>query len=183
MKNLLGKIKSLAIAGTQRWSDHDAKETWNPGDISALLAPLDDVKVKIIADVEDHVLQQVKDAVFEHAKDGVWCMGVTKEGKLIVALDIGNEVAPLLIKVGLLDLMNGTMKEAYSNIANPASQDVVAALQAFVRQLASLNLDARPKGQPLGVQTPARVATSQMGGKKVPVISRNMPPDPREAVQ
>lgn len=182
MKGMLGKIKAAGLAGVKAWREHDARETWHPGDISALLAPLDDVKVRLQGDMEAHVADQVKEAVYEHTRDGVWFMGASKEGRLLVGLDVGNEVAPLLVKVGLLDLMNATLKEAYGNIASQDSQDVVAALQAFVRQLSALKLEPqRPAGQQIGA--PVKVATSQMGGKKVPVISRNMPPDPRMEAQ
>jgi hypothetical protein len=178
MSKLWGKIKNAAMAGVKPWREHDARETWNSGDIDKLLEPLgetkdhlldrlDGLRVQLRNDLDAHIADQVKEAVYEHARDGVWFMGMSKEGKLLVGIDVGNEVAPLLIKVSLLNLMNEALKEAYAK-PSPDSASVVSGIKDFARKMAHLHGQIEK-----GAATPQREPMPK-------VISRGMPPTAEE---
>jgi hypothetical protein len=105
--------------------------------------------------------------VYEHAKDGVWFMGVSNQGQLLVGMDVGNDVAPLLVKVSLLNLMNEALKEAYSK-PSPDSAAVVSGIKDFARKMAHLHGQIEK-----GAATPQREPMPK-------VISRGMPPTAEE---
>lgn len=188
MKTTWGKLKSLALAGTKRWRDHDTVETWDSSEpIEQALAPVDDLRAHLKLSLTDMVSHEIKLAVYEHARDGVWGMGVGSEGRLLVIFDVGNEVAPLYVQVGLAELINATLKEAFANPASADNQAVISAIRSFIRNLAAL------EGQMVGRQ-PARAAQPVSGavigdpGQSRPrprasggkVITRNLPQDVAE---
>lgn len=179
MSKLWGKIKSLGLSGSKPWRDHDASKTWSDGGgAEEIVSRMQAATARLKDDIDALVFAQVKEAVLEHARDGTWFMGASK-GQLLVGVDLGNQEAPLLIKVGLIQLMNAVLEEAYKTIHTPDSQEVASAITAFQRDMARLNLNPRPpEGQMETIAPPQ--PNKPPSGKRQPVITRGMPPSHEE---
>ncbi len=140
------------VAGYGDWLLHDHAEHWGDGGAAEELGKEVAVKARTM------IAEQTREAVAEYAKDAELALSA-HQGHMIVAVNMANDGARLVIQVPLADLINAAVTEAFKSAFAPASQEFISALISTSAQMANLRKEL--------IEAQRKIAESQTNGAEV----------------
>lgn len=123
------------VAGYGDWLIHNHAEHWGDGGAADEFGK--EIGQAVAEKARTVIAEQTREAVAEYARDAELAL-TSSAGHLIVAVNMANDGARLVIQVPLADLLNAAIKDAFNNAFSPSSQDFISTLIATSGQMANL---------------------------------------------
>ncbi len=123
------------VAGYGDWLIHDHAPHWGDGGAADDLGK--EIGQTVTQRARTVIAEQTREAVAEYVKDAELALTASR-GHLVVAVNMQNGGARLIMQVPLADLINGAIKDAFTNAYSPQSQEFLSALIGAAGLMANL---------------------------------------------
>ena len=123
------------VAGYGAWLIHNHADHWGDGGAAEKFG--NEIGQTVAEKARTVIAEQTREAVAEYARDAELAL-TSSGGHLIVAVNMENDGARLVIQVPLAELINAAIKDAFGNAMSAASQDFLSTLISTAGTMANL---------------------------------------------